>query len=196
MDIIVRQSLISLNISLQYAEKKAILSEKYTLYIQEDKTMAFNVTTNPYNNEAVIDGKKYKIQSDRYGEFVIIDGKRVDLSKALFDNYFDERIEKASDELNEAKEKASMWGKIFDFNLQGVRDTRKERIAFTREYGSDLSSMEEEQREQYKAILAKGSEFSSSKNIALSRQLSYTHQVINLAGNKMDLINQASIFGV
>lgn len=158
--------------------------------------MAFNVNTNPYNNEAVIDGKKYKIQSDRYGEFVIIDGKRVDLSKALFDNYFDERIEKASDELNEAKEKASMWGKIFDFNLQGVRDTRKERIAFTREYGSDLSSMDEEQQEQYKTILAKGGEFSTSKNIALGRQLSYTHQVINLAGNKKDLINQAFIFGV
>ena len=89
-----------------------------------------------------------------------------------------------------------MWGKIFDFNLQGVRDTRKERIAFTREYGSDLSSMDEEQQEQYKTILAKGGEFSTSKNIALGRQLSYTHQVINLAGNKKDLINQASIFGI
>ena len=89
-----------------------------------------------------------------------------------------------------------MWGNMFECNLQGVRDTIKDSIAFTREYGSDLSSMDEEQQEQYKTILAKGGEFSTSKNIALGRQLSYTHQVINLAGNKKDLINQAFIFGV
>ena len=112
--------------------------------------MTFNVsTTLSGQRETVINGKKYTVQIDRFGEeFVVIDGKRVNLNEPLFDNYYQERIEKSTEELNDAKEKAAMWGKIFDFNLQGVRDNRKERIAFTREYGTDINSMEVEQQEQ------------------------------------------------
>ena len=160
--------------------------------------MTFNVSTTPSGQkETVINGKRYAVQTDRFGEeFVVIDGKRVNLKEPLFNNYFQERLDKATEELNDAKEKASMWGKIFDFNLQGVRDNRKERIAFTKEYGTDINSMDTEQQEQYKAILEEGGEYSTSKNIALGRQLSYTNQVVSLACSKKNLLNQASIFGV
>ncbi len=159
---------------------------------------AFNVTTSPNGQkETVINGKRYNVQTDRYGEeYVVVDGRRVNLKDPIFNNTYEQRIDKVTEQLNEAKEKASMWGKIFDFNLQGVRDNRKERISFKREYGNDIDAMNAEQQEEYKAILEEGSEFSSSKNYALGRQLSYTHTVISLAGSKSNLLNQASIFGV
>lgn len=157
-----------------------------------------NVTTNAYGQkETVINGRKYAVQTDRYGEeFVVIDGKRVNLKDPIFTNPIEERIAKSTEELNEAKEKASLWGKIFDFNLEQVRINRRERISFTREYGNDISQMDLEQQEQYKALLAEGGEYRTDKNIALGRQLSYTNEVISLACSKRNLLNQASIFGV
>ena len=53
--------------------------------------MTFHVsTTLSGQKETVINGKKYTVQTDRFGEeFVMIDGKRVNLKTPLFDNYFD-----------------------------------------------------------------------------------------------------------
>ena len=158
---------------------------------------AFNVSTNPYGQkETVIDGKKYAVQTDRFGEeYVVIDGKRINLKESIFNNS-EERLDKVTAQLNEAKEKAFFWGKVFDMNLGGVKSNRRERISFTREYGNDIDSMESEQQEQYRELLARGGEYRSGKNYALARQLSYTNQVISLACDKRDLLNRASLFGV
>ncbi len=158
----------------------------------------FNLTTNANGQkETYINGKKYSVQTDRFGdEFVVIDGKRVNLKASLFENLYSEKIDKATQELNKAKENAFKWGEIFDMNLEGVRKNRKERIAFKREYGNNINSLNPEEQEQYKALLAEGSEYSTNKNTALGRQLSYTNLVISLAGNKRQILNQASVFGV
>ena len=143
--------------------------------------------------EITLNGKKYNLQTDRYGkQFVLIDGKRVDVKKPIFDS--SELIQKKTEQLNEAKEKASFWANLFDINLENVRKNRRERLAFTKEYGNYISAMSEEHQAEYKALLAEGSEYSSNKNIALGRQLSYTNDVISLACSKRNLINQASIF--
>ncbi len=158
--------------------------------------MTLHVSTNASGQkETVINGKKYTVQTDRFGEeFVVVDGKRVNIKEPIFNNYFENKIDKVTEQLNEAKDKASAWCKIFEFNLQGVRDNRKEKISFKREYGNDIDAMNAEQQEEYRALLEKGSEYSSGKNYALGRQLSYTHMVISLAGSKGNLLNQASIW--
>ena len=143
--------------------------------------------------EITLNGKKYNLQTDRYGkQFVLIDGKRVDVKKPIFDS--SELIQKTTEQLNEAKEKASFWANLFDINLENVRKNRRQRLAFTKEYGNDISAMSEEHQAEYKALMAEGSEYSSNKNIALGRQLSYTNDVISSACSKINLINQASIF--
>lgn len=156
------------------------------------------VTTNPYGQkETVINGKKYTVKTDRHGEeYVVIDGKRVNLKEPLFDNYFQERLDKASEELNEAKENVSASCDLFDYFLNMVRSNRKEKIAFKREYGSDIDAMNAEQQEKYKTLLEMGGEYTSGKNRALANVLSYTNQTVSLACNKRDLLNQASLFGV
>ena len=152
-----------------------------------------NYTTNSSGKkEALINGQRYEVQKDSYGsEYVLVDGKRINLKEPLFQNL----IDKANKNLEEAKENASTWGDRFDYFLSMVKKNRRERISFTREYGNTLEEMNPEQQEQYKLLCTKGSEYSIYKNTALGRQLSYTNQVISLAGTKQDLLNQASIFG-
>lgn len=157
-----------------------------------------NVTTNPSGQkEAIINGKKYAVQNNRFGEeVVIIDGKQVKLNAPLFENPYELQIDKVTEQLNNAKEKASMWCKIFDLNLEGVRSNRRERISFVCEYGNDINQMNEEQQSEYKQLLSEKSDYTTAKNRALAEQLSYTHQVVSLACSKHKLLNQSSIFGV
>lgn len=152
-----------------------------------------SLTTNTSGQkEALINGRRYEVKKDSYGcEYVVVDGKRINLKESLFQDL----IDKTSKNLEEAKENASSWGERFDYFLSMVKANRRERISFTREYGNTLEEMNPEQQEQYKLLCAKGSEYSIFKNTALGWQLSYTNQVISFAGSKMNLLNQASIFG-
>ena len=163
--------------------------------------------TNNLNQRAYYDGREVTVKT--YDKFtgkctIVIDGetKIVDWNdlfgindkKQEFADYYTEKLDKVTEQLNKAKENASFWGQVFDFNLAGVKSNRKDRMSFVREYGKDLSAMSAEQQEEYKALLAKGSDYSSAKNTALGRQLSYTNEVISIAGQKQNLLNQVSLF--
>lgn len=163
--------------------------------------------TNNLNQRAYYDGREVTVKT--YDKFtgkctIVIDGETkvvdwndlfgVNDKKEELAEYYTKKLDKVTEQLNKAKENASFWGQVFDFNIAGVRANRKERMSFVKEYGKDLSSMSAEHQEEYKALLAQGSDYSSAKNTALGRQLSYTHQVIDIAGQKHDLLNQVSLF--
>lgn len=104
------------------------------------------------------------------------------------------RLNKISEQMQKAQEKARYWGAVFDFNLGGVRQNRSERLSFQRQFGKDIKNMDSQQQEQYKQILNQGYEYSSEKNYALGMQLSYSHQVASIATQKQNLLNEISIF--
>ena len=104
------------------------------------------------------------------------------------------RLNKISEQMQKAQEKARFWGGVFDRNLERVGENRTTRLMFQRQYGKDINNMDSPQQEQYKQILAQGYEYSSNKNSALGMQLLYSHQVASIANQKHNLLNEISIF--
>ena len=156
--------------------------------------MPLHVATNPSGQRNVnIDGKTYEVQTNRFGDdIVVIDGKQCKLSDPIFQNTA--HLDYLAKQLEKAKEKASMWSKIFDLNLEGVRQNRRDRMAFVQEHGNDMKSMNDEQQAEYKNLLAQKCDYTSGKNRALAEQLSYTNTVISLAGAKQNALLSQSIF--
>lgn len=161
-----------------------------------------NLNQRAYYNGQLVTVKNYdkltnKCTIEINGETKVVDWNDIfgmNAKKQEISDYYSAKLDKATEQLNEAKENAGFWAKVFDFNLAGVKSNRKERMSFVRENGKDMAAMSVEQQEEYKALLAKGSDYSSAKNYALGRQLSYTNEVISLAGSKQNLLNQVSLF--
>ncbi len=102
--------------------------------------MAFNVTTNPYKNEAVIDGKSYRIYTDNKGErYVMIDGKKVNLNDPVFGF-------KNSD--------LTYWPEHFVNYYDGIIEESKENRKFLEEQISAVKAQLKTAKDKYEGFLA------------------------------------------
>lgn len=128
--------------------------------------MAFNVTTNPYKNEAVINGKSYPVHTDNDGEkYVIIDGKRVNLNDPIFgfknDNltYWPEHfVDYYGKMLEESKEKRSLLDEQISAIKEQIKTAKNKYDSFLSSIGvrkvSDITnSAQKEQAKKYQSDL-------------------------------------------